>query len=501
MLAWLLASVLGGLVLFPVALDGSEERLERQNRQVAAHLARHVRLHAALLESWAHQPGAAGADSVAAVWVPRTGLPSVRAVSIRPSRESWPEEWSSLFDAAENRSLERRQVVTAALEPAGGSLWLLQAGESGAWALELDMRQALEEARQLVAVASDGALSWHAWLDVQGQRLDLSPTGSATLLEGPRWRWLSDRQPLGAEALNADLVVMASVHLPAWFWLAASAWSLACAWLAWFWSSRPSPRQGLAGRQPPLQRPWLASGVFAGDVEPASPSHSWILSDATPMSAPRPRVAAAAAKLQVSLRDPGDGFEPFEASQARGALRTVSRHARRTASLIADIERAVDQPIQDDRLLPLAWPDLVADALDMLKPACDRLGILLIRPDVAGAQGIRADRAALEAIVVSLLDHAVAVLASATEGRRTIRLQLGASGCESWLTILATSAGDLDIPQTQSITDGDGAEALISSPAAGLVASAQLAARMGGRLQVRHPATGALALTLVLPAA
>jgi signal transduction histidine kinase len=448
-------------------------------------LSQQVRQHETLIETIALlQPAPAKAGALPAEQRLSAVHPAVLQVFRRDDVSAWPEELDSVLDAALQRSTAAGRAVAADLGAAGGGLWLVRSGKPASFALQFDLRQLVKDALDS-PFGSPSAVA--AWLE-QGSQNKLMLTGQGgTASPGP-WRH-HFRQTLTAGSVSVDLVATRPYDLLEWPWEVLAAWCLATSFLglglaAWL-QSRSPVRPRSAGR----------FGFDDDDAQgPTGRSADW-----TPRRAPadwsqqRARASATSHPLSVTLRELD--VEPPELTVARGAIDQAARESRRSTEMIANLRRNAQQPVREALLQPLLWDELLRDALELIEPACKRLGITttLITDDEAAF--VLADPVALEQVISRLLDQALKSLSVAPDSERQLDVTLAA---QPDLAVLSVHDTGVEYLAADGVSASEAAAS--SSPRTlELRHCQQLLADMGGRLTIEARVPRGAVVRVALP--
>jgi len=487
LLAWIAVTAAGCVVGSHLALERLRASFETEAQSTYQALAQGMREHETLLEALALlQPvapdGAAAGQRLGSLY------PAVHQVLRRDEGAAWPRESGQLLADAEERSQRSARAVLVQLDLSAGSYWLVRHAQPVAYALQVDLRQLASLA---VQATQSGRSEASVWLEQAGARR-VVVAGAAALDEGSGWRF-GFRRRLGLDAAAVDFVAQRRVDWLALPWTGLAAWFLAtsvaalaiAAW--WRGMAARAPRRGV----PPGQLGWKTRPA-AGRRDPPGADGPVT----APVPLPGPSAVAHRQPLLVTLREVD--AEPPELVAARGAIRDAARQSRRTAEVIARMRRSAERPDVEGRLQRVDWEEILRDALELIEPQCERLGVVTALSVDEAARRVRADAVVLEQIVHHLLHHALRSLESVPPGERRIELALVVrDDCSAMLSVRDTGSG-LPAPDTPP-----GLEILPGATWRGqpLGRCAALAAGMGGSLAATPAAPRGTLFRLSLPLA
>jgi C4-dicarboxylate-specific signal transduction histidine kinase len=148
-------------------------------------------------------------------------------------------------------------------------------------------------------------------------------------------------------------------------------------------------------------------------------------------------LAAMSANAQAARRLLDE--DPPELEQARHALGAATAQARRAAEVVARLRQRVQQAGEGGALQPVDLAAAARQALDLLQPELNTLGVSLRFEGHAPLA--LADPVALQQIVHNLASNALAALQAVPAGRRELVVELGQSGDTATLALRDSGPG------------------------------------------------------------
>ena len=200
-------------------------------------------------------------------------------------------------------------------------------------------------------------------------------------------------------------------------------------------------------------------------------------------------ITAAKSLLQQMGEDP---HSPENVEYAAVALQELERVERSISHLL---RYARDEELSPQ---PLAFPTVVASALDTLRERTERAGVRL-RVDVAEAGELVGDPEKLRRAVINLVGNAVDALAGQTTPAPQVRIEAGENlaGTQLWLRVRDNGPGidaarleEIWTPFRTSKPDGTGL---------GLPITRKIVEAHGGSIEVESPPDGGTEFRVVLP--
>ncbi|MBL8329749.1 MAG: hypothetical protein JNJ71_12925 [Rubrivivax sp.] len=419
LLAWLALTLAGCIAGVHMSLERERFVFENEANSLHRWLSQQARHHEALVETLALlQPRPEPGERL----MPETRLPSVhpavQKVLRHDAQNPWPGAMAERLAVAEAQSRSSQRPVLALLELAAGRQWLVRAGDPASFALQLDLRQ-LASQGESSPMATHGQV--RAWLEYAGQRRVLAP-GAAGADDPGGWRY-GFRQRLSVESLPAELVAVRRVGWLSLPWAELAAWCLATSLLA----------IGLAAwfqRQARLRHEADTEFLHSDSLEAV-----W-LSTLSPAPGSAERSGTALARhnpMVVTLREIDK--EPPELAVARGAIRQAAQQARRASEVISRLSAHTEPGSLGQGSQGVRPDELLRDALELLEPECERLGVVTTLATDEDIGWVMADPMALEQVVHQLLRHALQAVARVPPGERRIELTLAAQTQELVLSL------------------------------------------------------------------
>lgn len=414
---WLAVTAAGSALVVQTELE--HERVEFVLEAQGLHrlMSQQMRQHEQLTAALALAQSAATAPSDPIAPPPLLGLR-------HDANSPWPASYRSDFERAEARSVRTGRAEPAGLDLTAGHYWLVrrqgQVGVAVQYGLQLaPMKGATEP------FAGRGDV-W-ARLEHDGQRLPLIRASATLSDEVGGWRF-GFRQRLAQDDLGMDLVAVRRLGWAALPWRELVSWALLTSLLA-LGAGALLLRSRRAVNTDPGREASVAGSQFL-DFDRPSPAdvrsgqRSWGLteragSDLEPLgSGIRPSTP-----LMMTLRELD--IEPPELTVARGAISQASRQARRTSAVIDGLRRKLEEgDSADTHIQPVALDDLLSDAVDLLRPGCDSLGVeCRVRMDAEPCD-VMADPMVLEQLLHRLFGQALRALQAEPAGRRQLHVAL-----------------------------------------------------------------------------
>ena len=465
-LLWLLATAAGGAWIAQAARIRQEAAFSADVRIAHRLLSQQAVQYDAVLATLAllGAPGEAGPE----------GRPERRLSAVYPAildvlRRERDGRWSDpRLAQAEAASRTTRQPALAEVDLPAGRYTLVAAAEPVSHALRLDLA---------------AAIPWRDWpMDraTSPVRLTVEQAGQAFVVQPGRpattggWT-LSMQKTLASPSQPFDVVATRQVtwqELP-WLWMALWAVAVGLALAA----ARTVQRLRTARRR-------AEELLRLGQVARLNTLGEMAAGLAHELNQP---LTAILANTQAARRLLDD--RPPELDAARGAMGQAAEQARRAATVIGRLRRAIERPASGAERQPVVLQDVVRSALDLLEPECVRHGVQVDAEASAGPPvRVLADPVALEQIVHNLLVNAVQALDAVPAGTRRIAIAVQVQGrhgrlvvCDSGPGIAAEVRPRLFEPFFTTRAGGLGL---------GLSLSETLAAGMGGTLSAA-PSGGA----------
>lgn len=475
-LLWLgtaLVAVLGAALLARAELQRQRDAFDTDARIVHRLLSQRVVQHDAVLATLALlQPtrdGERAEQRLPAVF------PHILQARRRLAGEAWPD---ASLTQAEALSRQRQRAALGELDLARGRYELVTAAGSGAYALQIDMAQ---------------AVPWDEWpmdagrspvqvrLVLDGQQHLVQPGAPAP----PRLGWTFGFSKVLASA-SQPFDVQAQLHV-SWSalpWWRMGAWVVlvllaTLAWQAW--------------QQQRTERRRAEELLRLGQVARLNTLGELAAGVAHELNQPLTAVLANTQAAQRLLAE-----DPPDLPTAQSAMTQAAEQARRAADVVGRLRRVVERPDTQGAAAPTPLAQAVRSALHLLEPEFKRRHVSVqLQGDEPPA--VLADPVALEQIVHNLLMNALQALEQVPPGQRDVLITLGQEGALGQLQVNDSGPGiapdvlpRLFQPFFSTRAGGLGL---------GLSLCETLAVGMGGSLSARNAPPRGAELTLRLPLA
>ncbi|MES2999181.1 MAG: ATP-binding protein [Pseudomonadota bacterium] len=469
--AWLVLSVLGGVMLARLELSRLREAFETDARIAHRLLSQRAVQHDAVLATLALlQPASAG--DPAEQRLPSV-YPQILAVQRRDGTAAWPD---AALQAAEAVSRSQRRPALADADFARGRYRMVLGADPASFALTLD----------LAAI-----VPWAEWpmpretslvqvlLEHAGQHYVVQPGR----VQGAGWTF-DFHKHLAADSQPFDVVAVRTVgwgELP-WAWIVA--WAVASA--ALLTGVRSLQRQRAAReRAEELLRLGQVARLNAMGELAAGMAHE--------LNQP---LTAVIANTQAARRMLDD--DPPDLATARDAMAQAVQQGRRASDVVGRLRHAVERPDSSAQARPVALQDAVRNAFYLLEPEFTRRHVTARIADAAPVR-VAAEPVALEQIVHNLLMNALQALDQVPSGERNLTVDIESTAHDGILRVTDTGPGIAADAMPRIFepffTTRDGGLGL------GLSLCETLAAGMGGRLQAAHHTPRGAEFRLTLPLA
>ncbi|MBX3664257.1 MAG: two-component sensor histidine kinase [Burkholderiales bacterium] len=400
--------------------------------------------------------------------------PQILDVRQRGGDASWADP---ALAAAEDESRRQRRAALAGVDLAGGRYWLVQAAMPASYAMQIDLR---------------GMVPWEEWpmppenspvrvtLEYAGQQFVLQP-GSGH--GGGSRAGFDFRKRLAADSQPFDVVAARGIGWSDLPWLKMLGWmALTAAALAGL----------LALERQRAERRRAEELLRLGQVARLNALGELAAGMAHELNQP---LTAVLANTQAAGRMLND--DPAELAGAREAMQRAAEQARRASGVVDRLRRVVERPDVSARLQPVKLDGAISNALYLLEPQLQRLGI---KPSLGEtAVSVLAEPVALEQIIHNLLANALQALAQVPAADRRLAIEARIVDGKGQLTVGDSGPGiaaDV-LPRLFEpfFTTREGGLGL------GLSLCESLAAGMGGSLAAANRAPRGAVFTLQLPLA
>lgn len=472
--AWLLASMLGGVVLARLELDRLREAFETDARIAHRLLSQRVVQHDAVLSTLALLRGS-GEQAQPEQRLPSV-YPQILAVQRRDGNTAWP---SARLLAAESESRRLRRAMLSDVDFANGRYQIVMGAEPASYAVLVDIRS---------------MVPWNEWpmppdaspvrmtLEYLDQTYVLQP-GAAAVARDDGWRF-GFRKTLAAQSQPFEVVAQRRVGWAELPWSMMLGWSLLV--MVLLLATRALLRQRTERRRAEelLRLGQVARLNTLGELA-AGMAHELN----QPLTA---MLSSAQAARRVLTEDPPD------LPTARIAIVHAVEQAQRASDVVNRLRHAVEQPDRGAQMQDVELQQVARKALHLLEPELHRRTVEPTIELAGPAFKVRADPVALEQILHNLLMNALQALDQVQVDDRTLVIALSAQARFGQLCLRDTGPGirpDL-LPHVFEpfFTTRDGGLGL------GLSLSESLTSGMGGSLTAfnRSPRGAEFCLSLPL---
>jgi signal transduction histidine kinase len=410
-LAWLAATLLGALLLARGELTQQREAFDTNARIVHRLLSQRVVQHDAVLATLAllqtPDPQLQAAQRLPSVY------PHILSVQQRERDTAWP---TARLQAAEAESRRLKRAVLAGVELAQGRYQVLLAAEPASYLLQIDLPSMVPWAEwPMVPETSPVRVS----LRFEGQSIALQ-AGRPPHADAHGWPFAASKV-LAADSQPFDVVVEQHLgwgELP-WRWMAA--WAAAAAALLLAGRTVLGQRHARRRAEELLRLGQVARLNTLGELA-AGMAHE--------LNQP---LTAILASTQAASRMLKDEFPDVPLLQQ--ALSQAVEQSRRASDVIGRLRRVVEQPGLGERLVPVALPDVVRQALYLLEPEMQSRQVTPMLETSGPPIHVLADPVALAQIVHNLLMNALQALDKVPARERGLTLHLSSTATQGLLTV------------------------------------------------------------------
>jgi signal transduction histidine kinase len=469
--AWLVLSVLGGVVLARLEIARLREAFETDARIAHRLLSQRAVQHDAVLATLALLQPASASDP-AEHRLPSV-YPQILAVQRRDGPAAWPD---AALQAAESVSRAQRRPALADADFARGRYRIVLGADPASFALTLDLAAVVPSAE------------WPMPRETSPVQVSLEHAGQRFLVQPGRPHgagWTFDfHKHLATDSQPFDVVAVRTVgweELP-WGWIAA--WTAASA--AVLAGIRSLQRQRAA-------RERAEELLRLGQVARLNTMGELAAGMAHELNQP---LTAVIANTQAARRLLDD--DPPDLTTARDAMTQAVQQGRRASDVVGRLRRAVERPDATAQVRSVALQDAVRNAFYLLEPEFTRRHVAARIADAAPVR-VAAEPVALEQIVHNLLMNALQALDQVPTHERELTVDVESTATGGVLRVTDTGPGiaadampRIFEPFFTTRSEGLGL---------GLSLCETLAAGMGGRLQAAHHAPRGAEFRLTLPLA
>ena len=477
LVAWLLTSALGSLLLGQLELSRLQEAFETDARVAYRLLNHRAGQHDALLSTLALLRS--GNDPARPEQRLQAVYPQIVSVQQRGAEAVWPQEHLVVAEA-ESRKLGRAVLAGSAIER--GRYQLVMAADPTSHAIQIDVR---------------GMVPWSEWpmaAEASPVRLTLEHAGQSFVLQvgqlpaEPATGWsFSFNQALTSPSQPFEVVARRQVAWAELPWSPMLAWSLLVALL--LLATRALLRLRTDGRR-------AHELLRLGQVARLNTLGELAAGMANDLNQP---VAEMLINTRIAHRVLQE--DPPDLLTGQLAVKDALVHAQRVSDVINRLRYVVSQPDKAARMEDVDLPGLARRALHVLEPELRRHGIHTQLDLPATPFSVRGDPAALEQIMHNLLLNAMQSLDLVQIHERRLLVSLNTSDKHGHFIVRDTGPGmPIDVlPHVFEpfFTTREGGLGL------GLSLSESMAHDMGGTLtafnQTPHGAEFRLSLPLSAP--
>ena len=475
LLAWLVLTLVGALVLARAELGALRDAFETDARIAHRLLSQRIVQHDAVLATLALLSGSTTEAR------PEERLPSVYPQILSVQRRERDGVWADArLPALEAQSRQLNRAVLGEVDLSRGRYQLVLGAEPVSYLLLIDIRSMVPWSEWPLA---PDASPVRVTLDHAGQPFVLQP-GDGVRASASGWHFEFHKV---LAAPSQPLVANVSRHvgwgeLP-WRWIVG--WAFGVAVLLKGARTLLRQRHERRRAQELLRLGQVARLNTLGELA-AGMAHE--------LNQP---LTAVLANTQAASRLLGD--ESPDLTTVRQAMTHAVNQARRACEVVGRLRRAVERPDLGDQLQPVNLEEAARKALYLLEPEFRRHQ-LTPRVEVIGpAFQVLAEPVALEQIIHNLLMNALQALDTVSASERRLTLSLDSTASHGCLTLRDSGPGIAPevLPRIFEpfFTTRDGGLGL------GLSLCETLACGMGGALTAATPASRGAEFCLTLPLA
>ncbi len=414
---WIVASVLGALLLAQFEMSRLEDAFDNDARTAYRLLNHRAAQHDALLSTLTLLRS--GNDPSRPEQRLQAVYPQVVSVQHRSTEAVWTQAYLVAAEA-DSRKMGRPVLAEPAL--AKGRYQLVVGADPTSYAVQIDVR---------------GMVPWSEWpmaADVSPVRLTLDYAGQSFVLQPGHispvstsgWRF-GFNQKLTSASQPFDLVAHRQVGWNELPWSQMASWSLLVAIV--LLAARALLRQRTDGRR-------AHELLRLGQVARLNTLGELAAGMANDLNQP---VTEMLTNTRIANRVLNE--DPPDVLTAQLAVKDALTHAQRVSDVINRLRYVVSQPDRGTRIEDVDLPALARRALHVLEPELRRHGVDA-RIELAGSEfSVRGDPGALEQIMHNLLLNALQSLDQVQISDRRLVVHLAASGKHGHFIVRDTGPG------------------------------------------------------------
>jgi len=468
--AWFLLAVVGLFVICRTELAtlrrGFEANSRIAHRLLTQRTVQHDTILATLEAGAGMHDGGCAASALSQITVI---YPQVLSVAC----SGMPYRWDQTLAAAEAESRRRQRAVVSAQDFSKGRYWLVLAGESRSWALQIDIAL-------MIPRNEWPSTPMNMELRSGSHRLDLQRGANDGL-----WS-LEFEKHLASESQPFDLTVRHTLGWADLPWAAMAIWIMAMsASLVAYASLR---RQAVGRRRAEgLLRLRRAERLNTMGELSAGVAHE--------LNQPLTAILSSCQAARRLLEQP-----QCDMAVVKDAIGHAVAQARRAGDVVNRLRTALEQPNQPGRMEHVALAGAVERALHLLEPEFRQRHVTLTRDMPEQAIHVLADPVALDQILHNLMLNALQPMEASTAGSRHLHIGMRSLSGEVMLSIADSGPG---IPQHQlSQLFEPFFTTKTSGLGLGLTLCERLTESMGGRIRAANREAGGaeFVVCLVQPA-
>ncbi|MFC7513634.1 sensor histidine kinase [Herbaspirillum sp. GCM10030257] len=416
--AWCLLALVGTVLICRAELASLRRAFEADSRIAHRLLTQRTVQHDTILATLEAGAGAHDGDCAASARAQITVIyPQVLSVLCNAIEY----RWDAGLVAAENTSRSRRHAAISvnARDFSKGRYWLVLAGESRSWALQIDIPQ-------MIPRNEWPATPMNMELRSETHRLDLQRVADKGM-----WN-LEFEKHLASESQPFDLKVRRTLGWTDLPWGSITTWLLVMSGALLAYASLR--RQAVGRRRAEgLLRLRRAERLNTMGELAAGVAHE--------LNQPLTAILSSCQAARRLLEQP-----QTETTVLKEAIEHAVAQARRASAVVNRLRTALEQPSQRGCMQPVPLVTAVERALHLLEPEFRQRHVVLTRDIAEHAIHVLADPVALDQILHNLLLNALQAMETSAVGNRHLHIGISHRGSEVMLAIADSGPG---IPQHQ----------------------------------------------------